>query len=84
MYEYVIECDTEVFLGIRLKRSGQIFIFNSKKSREWLLTEGQMVDNLLFRSYTDWRKSVHILFSLNSIYPIGLPTERLEKSGKAR
>jgi SRF-type transcription factor (DNA-binding and dimerisation domain) len=52
-YEYNIECDAEVFLGIRLKRNGQIFVFNSEKSREWLPTDGQMVSNLLFRSCTD-------------------------------
>ena len=84
MYEYNIKCDTKVFLGIRLKKSDQIFVFNSEKSRKWLSTKGQMVGNLLFRSCIDWRKSGHILSSTNSIYSTGLPTRRSKNPEKAR
>jgi SRF-type transcription factor (DNA-binding and dimerisation domain) len=44
--EYSIECDAEVFLGVKIKRNGQIFFFNSEKSREWLPLDEQMVGHL--------------------------------------
>jgi SRF-type transcription factor (DNA-binding and dimerisation domain) len=49
VYEYSAECDAEVFLGIRFKRNGQIFLFNSEKTREWLLPDGQIVGYFAFQ-----------------------------------
>ncbi|GLA44615.1 hypothetical protein AnigIFM63309_004379 [Aspergillus niger] len=34
--QYSIECDSDVFVMIRVKRSGQRYIFNSSPSENWL------------------------------------------------
>ena len=44
-YEYSIGCDAQVYLGIRIKRNGQVFVFNSENTQEWLPLDGQMVYN---------------------------------------
>ena len=49
--EYSAECDAEVYLCVKIKRNGQIFFFNSKKSREWLPSDEQMVGHSLSRPY---------------------------------
>jgi hypothetical protein len=46
-YEYNTKCEAEVYLGIRIKKNGQIFIFNSENTREWLPKDEQMVGYLL-------------------------------------
>jgi SRF-type transcription factor (DNA-binding and dimerisation domain) len=41
--EYSAKCDAEVYLYVKIKRNSQIFFFNSKNSREWLLLDEQMI-----------------------------------------
>jgi SRF-type transcription factor (DNA-binding and dimerisation domain) len=45
--EYSAECDAEVYLCVKIKGNGQIFSFNSENSREWLLSDEQMVGHSL-------------------------------------
>jgi hypothetical protein len=42
-YEYSLECDADVYLAIKIKKKGRIFIFNSDSTGEWPLPEAQMV-----------------------------------------
>jgi hypothetical protein len=42
-YEYSLECDTHIYLAIKIKKNGRIFIFNSDSTGEWPLPEAQMV-----------------------------------------
>jgi hypothetical protein len=41
--EYSVECDSYVYLAIKIKKNGQIFTFNSDSTGEWPLPEAQMV-----------------------------------------
>jgi len=52
-YEYSVACEAEVYLGIRVKKNGQIFTFNSENTRKWLPTDGQMVGHLVCSPYKD-------------------------------
>jgi hypothetical protein len=40
-FEYCCECDADVFLMVRLKHNGQIFLFNSDS--RWPLTQEDLV-----------------------------------------
>ena len=42
-YEYSFECDADVYVGIRVKRNGRIFTFNSDTTGEWPLSNIEMV-----------------------------------------
>lgn len=46
-YEYSLECDADVYVGIRIKKNGQIFAFNSGLTRQWPLSKAQMVSLLV-------------------------------------
>jgi len=50
-YEYSIGCDAEVYLSIRIKRNGQILVFDSDNTREWPLSDMQIVGQSLPRSW---------------------------------
>lgn len=39
MCEYNFRYDVAIYLCVKIKRNGQIFLFNSEKLREWLLSE---------------------------------------------
>jgi hypothetical protein len=41
--EYCLECGAYIYLAIKIKKNGQIFTFNSDSTREWPLSEAQMV-----------------------------------------
>jgi hypothetical protein len=41
--EYSLEYGAYVYLAIKIKKNGRIFIFNSDSIGEWLLSEAQMV-----------------------------------------
>ena len=41
--EYSLECGAYVYLAIKIKKNGRIFIFNSDSTGEWPLPETQMV-----------------------------------------
>ena len=42
-YEYSLECDADVYVSIRIKKQGRVFTFNSDSTRQWPLSEAQMV-----------------------------------------
>jgi len=45
--EYSLECGAYVYLAIKIKKNGRIFIFNSDSTEEWPLPEAQMVRHSL-------------------------------------
>ncbi len=42
-YEYSLECDADVYISIRIEQNGRVFTFNSDSTREWQLSEAQIV-----------------------------------------
>jgi hypothetical protein len=46
--EYSLECGAYVYLAIKIKKNGRIFIFNSDSTGEWPLPEAQIVRHPFF------------------------------------
>ena len=42
-YGYSLECDADVYISIKIRKNGQVFTFNSDSTREWPLSEAQIV-----------------------------------------
>lgn len=34
--EYVLECDSDVFVAVRVRKNGQMYIFDSSTQNQWL------------------------------------------------
>src|SRR5271163_2881442 len=39
-YKYSLECDADVYMSIRIKKTGRVFTCNSCLTGKWLLSEG--------------------------------------------
>lgn len=42
-YQYCIECDADVYVILRIRRNGQIYISNSNPTEEWPPSKQQLV-----------------------------------------
>lgn len=51
--QYSIECESDVFVMIRVKRSGQRYIFNSSPSENWLPSMPELVSPQFRRHKTE-------------------------------
>ncbi|KAL1979492.1 hypothetical protein VTN96DRAFT_5702 [Rasamsonia emersonii] len=49
-YQYCIECDADVYVVLRIRRNGQIYVFNSDSTGEWPPSKEQLNKYYLFQS----------------------------------
>lgn len=54
--QYSIECDSDVFVMIRVKGSGRRYIFNSSPSENWLPSMPELVSRGLCDTITEFNE----------------------------
>lgn len=51
--EFCLECESDVFLAIRIHKTGQIYILDSSSQKEWLDTLSNLVRSVSFSTPHD-------------------------------